>query len=181
MQRLRDLTPAKEPGKPYEGREALESAVHELERCGYLYRWPRRNERGHAAGFVWAYSADAEALRVTLEEVAPEVVQRATASGSAVNGSPGNGSEQPKQAEPAGRTVSGSTGYGSHASIRRTVFTKNEKKNPPSAPTGRPALPPVCGSCDARPSDPVSARVIWLDDDRTRSTPCPNCSPAVSR
>ncbi|MGX7829824.1 hypothetical protein ACTG9Q_32570 [Actinokineospora sp. 24-640] len=35
VQRLRDLTPTKEPGRPYEGREALESAVHELEGCGY--------------------------------------------------------------------------------------------------------------------------------------------------
>jgi hypothetical protein len=181
VQRLRDLTPAREPGKPYEGREALESAVHELERCGYLYRWPRRNERGHAAGFVWAYSADTEALRATLEEVAPEVVRRSTASGSAVHGSPGNGSEQPEQAVAAGRTASGSTGDGSHASIRRTVRKKNEKKNPPSAPTGRTALPPVCGSCDARPGDPVSARVVWHDADRTRSTPCPLCNPAVTR
>lgn len=60
VSRLRDLTSAKEPGRPYEGREALESAVHELEGCGYLYRWLRRNERGHVSGYVWAYSADVE-------------------------------------------------------------------------------------------------------------------------
>ncbi|GAA4024868.1 hypothetical protein GCM10022247_56610 [Allokutzneria multivorans] len=38
------------------------------------------------------------------------------------------------------------------------------------------ALPAECGSCDARPGDPVSARVIWLDSERERSTPCPRCS-----
>ena len=46
----------------------------------------------------------------------------------------------------------------------------------PSAPGGRSA---VCGECDARDSDPVSARVIWLDEDRTRSSLCPRCHPAV--
>jgi hypothetical protein len=180
VHRLRDLTPAKEPGRPYEGREALESAVHELEGCGYLYRWPRRNERGHASGYVWAYSADVETLRATLEEVAPEVVQRAAVSGSPVDGSPGDGADQPKQGEPAGRPVSGSTGDGSHANLRRTVRKKNEKKNEPSAPHGRSAVAPECGQCDARPGDPVSARVVWLDEDRTLSTPCPRCAPQRS-
>jgi hypothetical protein len=47
------------------------------------------------------------------------------------------------------------------------------------APQGARAagLSPVCGRCDARPDDPVSARVVWADDDRTRSTPCPRCTP----
>jgi DNA-binding transcriptional MocR family regulator len=43
------------------------------------------------------------------------------------------------------------------------------------------AIPPVCGQCDARDSDPVSARVVWLDDDCTRSTPCPRCHPHAAR
>ncbi|WP_156893780.1 hypothetical protein [Actinokineospora enzanensis] len=112
--------------------------MHELEGCGYLYRWPRRNERGHVAGYVWAYSADVETLRATLEEVAPEVVQRAAVSGSPVNGSPvngspGDGADQPKQGEPAGRAVSRSTVDGSPVNIRRTVLKKNEKKNEPRA------------------------------------------------
>lgn len=51
----------------------------------------------------------------------------------------------------------------------------------PSAPAGRSARPPLCGRCEARASDPVSARVIWLDKDRTRSTLCPHCHPAVTR
>lgn len=39
-------------------------------------------------------------------------------------------------------------------------------------------LAPVCGQCDARyDSDPVSARVVWLDEDLTRSAPCPRCHP----
>ncbi|HEX7308746.1 helix-turn-helix domain-containing protein [Lentzea sp.] len=59
----------------------------------------------------------------------------------------------------------------------------NRPKNRPasSAPGGRSTVPPPCGQCDARESDPVSARVVWLDADRVRSTPCPNCSPAVAR
>jgi hypothetical protein len=35
--------------------------------------------------------------------------------------------------------------------------------------------PPPCGQCDARPGDPVSARVVWLDDGR--SAPCATCHP----
>lgn len=41
----------------------------------------------------------------------------------------------------------------------------------------RPALPPPCGQCDARPGDPVSARVVWLNADRTESQRCPRCHP----
>lgn len=44
------------------------------------------------------------------------------------------------------------------------------------APEG-PSLLPVCGQCDARESDPVSARVLWLDSERSRSRPCPRCNP----
>lgn len=43
----------------------------------------------------------------------------------------------------------------------------------------RSAAPPVCGQCDARPDDPVSARVVWLDADKTRSERCPRCHPAA--
>ncbi|ROP37418.1 helix-turn-helix domain-containing protein [Saccharothrix texasensis] len=58
----------------------------------------------------------------------------------------------------------------------------NRPKNrpSPSAPGGRSAVPAECGGCDARPGDPISARVVWLDEDRTRSTPCPRCAPARS-
>lgn len=58
--------------------------------------------------------------------------------------------------------------------------------HPDHLPTpGRDAVPitdgrrtPQCGQCDARPGDPVSARVVWLDENRTQSEPCPNCHPA---
>jgi hypothetical protein len=58
----------------------------------------------------------------------------------------------------------------------------NRPRNRPSrerAPQGArtAGLPPVCGQCDARTDDPVSARVEWLDDDHTRSVPCPRCAP----
>jgi hypothetical protein len=39
---------------------------------------------------------------------------------------------------------------------------------------------PVCGQCDGRPTDPVTARVIWLDTAREHSEPCPRCHPAVA-
>lgn len=56
---------------------------------------------------------------------------------------------------------------------------KNRPAREPHAP-GHPSpagMPPRCGQCDARPGDPVSARVVWLDEDRQRSTPCPQCHP----
>lgn len=56
-------------------------------------------------------------------------------------------------------------------------FNRPGNRPAPSAPGGRSAARPVCGHCDARDSDPVSARVVWLDEDRTRSTPCPRCAP----
>jgi hypothetical protein len=39
------------------------------------------------------------------------------------------------------------------------------------------AIPPVCGRCDARDTDPISARIVWLNADRTRSQRCPRCHP----
>ncbi|MEU4801308.1 helix-turn-helix domain-containing protein [Actinosynnema sp. NPDC023587] len=44
------------------------------------------------------------------------------------------------------------------------------------APEARP-LRPVCGHCDARDSDPISARVVWLNEDRTESALCHHCHP----
>lgn len=56
-------------------------------------------------------------------------------------------------------------------------FNRPGNRPAPSSPDGRSAARPVCGQCDARDSDPISARVVWLDKDRTRSTPCPRCAP----
>lgn len=42
---------------------------------------------------------------------------------------------------------------------------------------GNHRAPPVCGTCDARPNDPISARIVWLDPGRTRSARCPRCHP----
>lgn len=62
----------------------------------------------------------------------------------------------------------------------RTVL--NQPRNRPArerAPEARSPLPPPCGQCDARPDDPVSARVVWLDTDRTLSALCPRCHPSA--
>ncbi|MGM1058551.1 helix-turn-helix domain-containing protein [Saccharothrix sp. Mg75] len=59
-------------------------------------------------------------------------------------------------------------------------FNRTKNRPSPSAPGGRSAVPPECGQCDARPGDPVSARVVWQDEDRTRSVPCPHCAPRRS-
>lgn len=61
----------------------------------------------------------------------------------------------------------------------------NRPGNRPSrerAPQGARAVSvlPVCGQCDARDSDPASARIVWLDAERTRSERCPRCHPAFS-
>jgi hypothetical protein len=43
----------------------------------------------------------------------------------------------------------------------------------------RSPLPPPCGQCDARPADPVSARMVWLDMERTEAQRCPRCHPGA--
>jgi Helix-turn-helix domain len=54
------------------------------------------------------------------------------------------------------------------------------RTNPARGRATRPAAtpeppPPTCGQCDARPTDPVSARVIMLDNDGIKL--CPRCHP----
>jgi hypothetical protein len=51
----------------------------------------------------------------------------------------------------------------------------NHQGNRPSREGARPTDP--CGQCDARPADPISARIIWLDAERSASTLCPRCHP----
>jgi len=61
----------------------------------------------------------------------------------------------------------------------------NHPGNRPARERARPdtdsgAVSPPCGQCDARHGDPVSARVVWLDDRREHSTPCPRCHPRTA-
>ncbi|QQQ74773.1 helix-turn-helix domain-containing protein [Saccharothrix sp. 6-C] len=72
--------------------------------------------------------------------------------------------------------VSGATKRGV-STTPEPSFNRPGNRPAPSAPGGRSAVSPECGQCDARPGDPISARVIWADEDRTRSTPCPRCAP----
>ena len=43
----------------------------------------------------------------------------------------------------------------------------------------RPIGPP-CGQCDARDTEPVTARIVWLDADHTESVRCSRCHPHAS-
>jgi hypothetical protein len=63
-------------------------------------------------------------------------------------------------------------------SLNRPKNHPSREHAPPGARTAKP--PPVCRQCDARDSDPVSARVVWLDGDRTRSERCHRCHPAAT-
>lgn len=56
--------------------------------------------------------------------------------------------------------------------LTRLTNLADELENRPAPP------PPACGNCDARPGEGTHARRVWLDADRTRSQPCPNCHPA---
>lgn len=49
-----------------------------------------------------------------------------------------------------------------------------------AAAVPRPAAPSSlkpCGQCQARDGDPVSARLLWLDEERRRFEWCPRCHP----
>lgn len=54
---------------------------------------------------------------------------------------------------------------------------RNVHNHPENRASRAPVLP--CGQCDARPTDPISARIVWLDADRVRSALCPRCRPAA--
>lgn len=54
---------------------------------------------------------------------------------------------------------------------------KNRPSPAPAVDDTSAATPPVCGQCDARATDPISARIVWLDTERTRSQRCPRCHP----
>lgn len=41
----------------------------------------------------------------------------------------------------------------------------------------QPSVLKPCGECQAREGDPVSARVVWLDDKREKWAWCPRCHP----
>ncbi|WP_188316305.1 helix-turn-helix domain-containing protein [Solihabitans fulvus] len=60
-------------------------------------------------------------------------------------------------------------------SLNRPENRPSRERAPKGARTA--GMPPVCGRCDARESDPITARVIWLDADHTRSQRCPRCHP----
>ena len=81
------------------------------------------------------------------------------------------------------RSARGANGdtTGGNACPRTVLNRPGNRTARDRAPEARSPLLPPCGHCDARPSDPVSARVVWLDADRTQSTPCPRCHPTASR
>jgi hypothetical protein len=79
-----------------------------------------------------------------------------------------------RQLKRLGASVATSGGV---STTHKPSFNRPGNRPAPSAPGGRSTVPPECGQCDARPGDPISARLVWSDHDRTRSTPCPRCAP----
>jgi hypothetical protein len=79
----------------------------------------------------------------------------------------------------SGRGAKGDTARGS-AGPQPVLNRHGNRPARERAPVARSPLPLPCGQRDARPDDPVSARVVWLDADRTRSMLCSRCHPAVS-
>lgn len=67
------------------------------------------------------------------------------------------------------------TPNGVHPATSRGAPTAPEPSLNRPEPTT--SLPPVCGQCDARSTDPVTARVEWLDTNHEKSRPCPRCHP----
>lgn len=84
------------------------------------------------------------------------------------------------QREGQTRPVRGANSDGTGGRVCPRTFPNRPGNRPTRehAPEARSPLPPLCGQCDARPGDPVSARVVWLDTERTRSQRCPRCHPS---
>jgi hypothetical protein len=118
-------------------------------------------------------------------QVERDGVQTTTSRGATTAPEPSlNRPKNPPARDPAPDGRDGAAGPQSQA--RRAVrqpgrpFAARNLAGRSAAGRGEPepsAIPPVCGQCDARPTDPISARIIWLDADRTRSRRCPQCHP----
>jgi Helix-turn-helix domain len=63
-------------------------------------------------------------------------------------------------------------------SLNRPGNRPSRERAPMGARTA--GMTPPCGECDARPDDPISARIEWLDTAHTESRWCPRCHPRVS-
>jgi hypothetical protein len=100
-----------------------------------------------------------------------------------------NSSHEVSARHPADLDGVSSARHGVSSATERGVMVTPEPSFKPSknrpvrerTPEVRSPLPPICGQCDARESDPVSARVIWQDEDHSQSTPCPRCHPQASK
>lgn len=149
---------------------------------------------------------DLRALRIRQKHRRPEVYDLAMTSPEGVSHGTGQPAADPVDNSADGVSYGHpkpSTGV-SHQAERGVIPTENrprmtpdpslnQKKNRPArvrAPEGAAAptstrppasssVRPECGQCDARPGDPVSARVVWLDEEHERSAPCPRCSTSV--
>jgi Helix-turn-helix domain len=102
-------------------------------------------------------------------QTTPDGVQTATSRGASTAPEPFQNHPENRPAFGPPTVVRARGGRTGHRSTRATAVSQ----------VAPPLLPPLCGRCDARPGDPVSARIIWLDSDRLRSEPCPRCHPHV--
>jgi hypothetical protein len=102
-------------------------------------------------------------------------VHRAEAT---VDNSGGEGQSLPSVEQDEGQTLP--TRGANKALTRGKACPRNVLNHQGNHPARERTSAPPCGQCDARPGDPVSARLVWLDTDRTRSVLCPRCHPAAS-
>jgi DNA-binding transcriptional ArsR family regulator len=117
--------------------------------------------------------------RIERADQRPEVYDLVLSAGLSTGAGTGRQDDAPLTSTGRQQSANGASA-GTRRGVMLTPETSlNQKMNrpAPSAPGGRSAVPAECGQCDARPGDPVSARLIWQDEDRTVSVPCPRCAP----
>lgn len=134
-------------------RDAAGAAIRDLEALGYVKREEMVNDSGQFAGMSYRIFA----IPLSEEERASD--------GKTVDGKPGNGDDQAKQAKPQvdtddGKTGDGKTGAGKPGHLRRPISKKTNLKetkreeDPPQPPRGGSGLA-ADSLTDEAPSKPA--------------------------
>ncbi|MFC6091639.1 helix-turn-helix domain-containing protein [Saccharothrix lopnurensis] len=164
-----------------DGSEAFPS-VERMTRCTRLSR--RTVQRAlrslEELGLIKPGSTRYRNTRIGRADLRPQVYDLVLSAGLSTGTATGRQNDAPPA--PTGRQqrmngASAATKRGVGMTPETSLNHKANRPAPSAPPAGRSAVPAECGGCDARPGDPISARVVWLDEDRSRSTPCPRCAP----